>query len=194
MKTLSIINLTAVALLVSTTVAGALLQQPHRDTPYIPANLVYVPISGGISVVNLETNQTIPGVVSNDHIDVYTTAQYQNFKYIAGENVSIPLYFKFISDTKNSTIITIDPNDPMTLHVEQSLGPGKGGIMLNDYFHYTPEVVFKLQNGEMMKVTLNIYVPKGLWTYDYPSIIPFNLVGLDSNAFIVTRFSGEIDL
>ena len=82
----------------------------------------------------------------------------------------------------------------MTLHVEQSLGPGKGGIMLNDYFHYAPEGVLELRRGEMMKVTLSIYVPKGLWTYDYPSIIPFNLVGLDSNACIVTRFTGEIDL
>ncbi|MDP2901140.1 MAG: hypothetical protein Q8O47_09245, partial [Candidatus Bathyarchaeota archaeon] len=124
MKPLNLIILTAVTLLVSTTVAGALLQQPNRDVLYIPENLEYVHISGGISFFDFVTNQTIPGIVSNDHIDVYTTSRYQSFKYKAGENVSIPLYLKFISDTKNSTTITINPQDPMTLRCEVSLGPG----------------------------------------------------------------------
>ena len=64
--------------------------------------------AGGVTALNSATNQTITPIVPIDYIDVYTTAQYQNFKYTARENVTIPLYLKFISDTKNSTTITID--------------------------------------------------------------------------------------
>ena len=179
MKPLNLIILTAIILLTSTTAAGAFYYQTRQDVPYIPTNLEYVPFSGGISLFDFVTNQTIPGIVSNDHIDVYTTSRYQSYTYKAGENVTIPLYLKFISDTKNSTTITINPQDPMTLRCEVSLGPGKGGIMINDYFHYAPEGVIKL---------------KGLWPYSDQRVVPFNLLGVDSNVPMVPRFNWEIDV
>lgn len=195
MKPLNLIILTAIILLTSTTAAGAFYYQPRQDTPYIPINLAYTPIyAGGVTVIDLTTNQTITPNVPNDHIDVYTTSRYQSYTYKAGENVTIPLYLKFISDTKNSTTITINPQDPMTLRCEVSLGPGKGGIMINDYFHYSPEGVIKLQRDELVKVTLIIDMPKGLWPYSDQRVVPFNLLGVDGNVPMAPRFNWEIDV
>jgi hypothetical protein len=181
-------------LLASTTIVGAIYYQPQKDAPYIPKNLAFYPVSGGITSIDLTTNRTITPTVPNDHIDVYTTARYQNYEYKAGNNITIPLYLKFISDTKNTTTIVIDPQNPMTLTCTVSLGLGKGSIKLNDYFHYTPSGVIKLQRDELVKVTLTMDMPEGLWPYNHPRVVPFNLLGVDSDVIMVLRFKWEIDV
>jgi len=196
-KPLNLTIILCVAVLASITVAGAAYYKPRLDAPYIPRDLTYTPIfGGGITIIDMTTNQTITPKVSTDHIDVYTTYKFFDFKYKAGENVSIPLYFKYISDTRSDTVVKIDPQDPMTLQCMASLGPGKGGIMLNDYFHYSPQGIVTLPRDELVEVTLTICMPGGLWPYPEPRSIPFNLLGVDSGGtvLIVPRFSCEIEL
>jgi len=96
----------------------------------------------------------------------------------------------------SETVIRIDPKDPMTLTCMKSLGPGKGGIMLNDYFHYSPQGSITLPRDELVEVTLTICVPGGLWPYPEPTSIPFNLLGVDCEGplVIVPRFRCEIEL
>jgi hypothetical protein len=195
MKTLNVVILTVVTLLVSTTVAGVFFQQLNQDAPYIPQNLEFnLKYAGGITIVDMATNQTIISIVPDDHIDVYTTHHFQSYTYKAGDNVTIPLYLKFISSTKNSTTIVIDPKNPMSLHCYVSFGPNKGGIMINDYLDYTPEGVIKLQRDELVKVTLTMEMPKGLWPYDWQRQVPFNLYGVDGDVPMVLRFNWEIDV
>jgi len=167
--------------------------------PYIPINLQpFSPANGGVSVINLSTNQTESSPQKPvDYIDIYTTKDYQNFVYKAGTNLTIPLYLKLISHTKSTANVTIDPHNPFTVFCSQSLGFNKGEICLNDYMKYDYNGTLELTNGTLAKVMLTISIPSGLWPYPETTHIPFNLLGVDSvdfHVYIVQRFNGEIDL
>jgi hypothetical protein len=207
-NTLKIINvsiLAVIVILLSVTALGASSQKPVLENdpqgPYIPKNLPpYEPVygDGGVVVINMTTNQPISTSQKPiDYIDIYTTKDLQNFVYKAGTNLTIPLYFKLISQTEVTASVTIDPHSPFTLRVTQSLGFNKGEILLNDYMHYNYNGTLDLKNGTLTKVLLTISIPSGLWPYTETTHIPFNLLGIDSmdnHVAIVPRFSGEIDL
>ena len=167
-------------------------QNKIDQTPIIPENLSYVPIIAGGATID-STNQTLPLFISDSHIDVYTTAAFQNFTYKTGNLVSIPIYFKFISSTKNSTIITIDPQSPYTLNCYVSLGPNKGRILINDYINYSSKGALLLKNGTLVQITMTINMPKGLWPYNRPLKVPLDLYGIDSEVPVIMRFKGELD-
>ncbi len=203
MKIINFSILTVIFLLVSITALGTYFQKPRIENdpqgPYIPKNLQpFAPATGGVVAINFATNQTesVPQPPI-DYIDIYTTKDYQNFVYKAGTNMTIPLYLKLISHTKSITNVTINPHNPFTLFCSQSLGFNKGEICLNDYMKYDYNGTLELRNGTSTKIMLTISIPSGMWPYPETTHIPFNLLGVDSvdnHVYVVTRFSGEIDL
>jgi len=171
------------------------LQTVKPKLPFIPNDkLLYSSTDYGINAVDTETNQTIIRKAFDGHIEVYTTSEYQDFKAKAGGSISIPLYFKFISSSKPSTIIIIDPNSETALNCYVSLGPNKGSIRVNDYIDYNPKGTIVLKNDTIVQITMTIKIPNGLWPYDRPRLIPFNLYGIDNTDPIELMFRGEIDV
>lgn len=163
-------------------------------TPIISDNL-YNPSNYGVSSIDSVTNQPIERIVSDDHIEVYTTPDFQNFTSSAGKSISIPLFFKYVSSNSSatSTTIIIDPESPSALCCFVSLGPNKGSIRINDYITYDHHGSVLLKKDEVVKIIMTINIPKGLWTYERPRQIPFNLYGVDNIVPIYLSFRGELD-
>jgi hypothetical protein len=149
----------------------------------------------GVTVTDLRTGQIIlTPPMPSDHIDVYTTPRFQNFTYVAGSSITIPLTFEYVSSSNSNTSIIIDPGN-VGLNTQFSLGPGKGFITLTDYITYSSKGTIMLKNNTSVQISLTISMPKGLWPYaNSPRQAFFDLYGIDSNWPIVMHFTGVIDV
>ena len=170
------------------------IQQQHNLTAStsLPKSITYVPSFGSTVEYAGSGKPLPPSPRPSDHIDVYTIPQFQNFTYIAGNSITIPLTFEYVSTTKSNTSIIIDPGN-IGLNTQFSLGRGKGFITLSDYVTYSSMGSILLKNNTPVEISLTFSMPKGLWPYANSSRRDtFGLYGIDSNWPIVLHFSGVI--
>lgn len=138
----------------------------------LPKSINYDPKSPSVNFMGID------GTPASDHIDVYTTPQFQNCTYTAGNSITIPLTFEYVSPNNSNT----------TIHIDSALAHAY-------YICYSSNGTIILNNNEPVQISVTINYPKGLWPHtDNPRKDTFNLYAIDSFWPIVAHFTGVIEV
>ena len=184
--------------IVVSTLALAMVFRPTESndakTPVIPEDQTLIPKMSSMSFYNSSTGVTItPKAEPIDHIEVFTTRDFQNFTANTEDGVSIPLFLKFVSPKNtSSTTISINTDSEDALNCYISLGPNKGFIRLNDFINYSTKGSILLERDKIIQLNVTIKMPSTTVTNVSPHLIPFNMYGIESSVPFKVTFGGNL--
>lgn len=164
------------------------------EVPVIPKDQTYIPKMSSMTFYNSTTGETIsPKAEPIDHIEVFTTSDFQNFTANTEKGVTIPLFFKFVSPINTpSTTIAINTDSENALNCYISLGPNKGFIRLNDYISYSTKGSVILDQDKIIQIDVTIKMPSKMITNVPDHSIPFNMYGIESSVPFKVTFGGNL--
>lgn len=162
--------------------------------PVIPEDQTLIPKMSSMSFYYSSTGETItPKAEPIDHIEVFTTTDFQYFTVNTEDGVTIPLFLKFVSPTNTpSTTITINTYSENALNCYISLGPNKGFIRFNDYICYSIKGSILLEQDKIIQLNVTIKMPSKMSTKVPDHSIPFNVYGIESLVPFKITFRGNL--